>query len=383
MRGLFASVLAYASCLAMALPAQAIAQEAQAPADGGFYDLQDYTYFPRPQPQTLDWREPVMPILPADPIVPIGPVLPPLPPRPTPSPTPLPAPTPTPAPTPAPSPVSPPPGGGGGGQVPVAPYQPGGPLTFPKGDTAAAKANAKSFVTAARESNRQITTTTNLTGTIPGYTGQTLPQEAYFKDPDALTSQGANSALSNDAWLVVTNPDRTVVTLDPDGLVRAKAVEQDPDAYLDGSSLDAAVGQCAPLPPSGAGTEYYEATCEEGLQVIDEPRTCRVPLDVEVKGSPDRYQYMCDYIENYSGGGQVCPGFEPAVAAGVCRVTNRVQIGQTCLQGRWPNCTEPGEFIYRLTVQCNSPVTSAPYTLVPGQSTITETRNEAFCQAAT
>ncbi|WP_082747226.1 conjugal transfer protein TraN [Erythrobacter sp. CCH5-A1] len=374
MRRALASVLAGAVCLSTAGPLPLFAQASQPAPGGGFYDLDDYTYFPQPQPQQR--FEPIIPILPDDPIPPDVPVFP--------QPPQNPAPSPSPTPTPAPSPGNPPPaGGGGGGVVPVAPYVPGGPLTFPKGDISAAKADGKTFVTGARAASGQISTTTNLTGTIPGYTGQTLPQEALADDPDGLTAQGASGALSNDAWRLVTNPDRTVVTLDADGLLRAQAVAEDPDAYLAGSTLGSTNSQCAPLPPSGAGTEYYEATCEEGLQIIDEARSCRVPLEVDVQGSPDRYQYMCDFVEDYSGGSQVCRGFEPAVAAGVCRVTNRVRIGRTCLQGRWPNCTEPGEFIYRLTVQCNSPVTSAPYTLVPGQSTITDTRNEALCQAAT
>jgi conjugal transfer mating pair stabilization protein TraN len=178
------------------------------------------------------------------------------------------------------------------------------------GDINAAKADGEAFVTDARAANRQITTSTNLTGTIPGYTGQRLPEEALADDPDRLTSQGASGALGNDAWRLVTNPDRTTVTLDRDGLLRAQAVQEDPDAYLAGSSLGAANAQCQPLPPSGAGTEYYEATCEQGAQPIDEPRPAGHPgrwfavLGIQLlfrRAAARPCWYLCLYRERASG----------------------------------------------------------------------------------
>jgi len=203
---------------------------------------------------------------------------------------------------------------------------------FPRGDINAAKADGKDFVTVARSANRQITTSTDLTGTIPGYTGQTLPEEALGDDPDRLTSQGVSGALNNDAWRLVTNPDRTVVTLDADGLLRAQAVAEDPDAYLAGSSLGASNGQCAPLPPSGTGVEYYEATCEEGAQLIDEARTCRVPLVIETGGS-QHWEYSCFSDEPQSGHAGVCSNVQGALQSGGCTLIDRERWAKHVFNG--------------------------------------------------
>lgn len=379
MRRALASILAGAACLSIAGPLPLFAQASQPAPGGGFYDLDDYTYFPQPQPQQR--FEPIMPILPDDPIPPDVPVFP--------QPPQTPAPSPSPTPTPAPPPGNPPPaGGGGGGSVPVAPYVPGGPLTFPKGDISAAKADGKTFVTGARAASGQISTSTNLTGTIPGYTGQTLPQEALADDPDGLTAQGASGALSNDAWRLVTNPDRTVVTLDADGLLRAQAVAEDPDAYLAGSTLGSTNGQCAPLPPSGAGTEYYEATCEEGAQLIEEARTCRVPLVIQTEGS-QYWQYQCYSDEPQPGHSGVCSLIRGALQNGSCTLIDRDRVGETCLQWvRPPNgrpwCAEPGEPLYREVWSCPAQLPGVPGGALRNTTRIvSETRDEGQCQAAT
>jgi len=374
-----ASILAGAACFALTLPSALLAQSAQSAPGGGYYDLDDYTYFPQPQPQRNP-LEPIMPVLPDDPIAPVFPI----------DPQPAPAPTPTPAPTPAPSPGSPPPsGGGGGGSVPVAPYVPGGPLTFPMGDINAAKADGKAFVTDARAANRQITTSTNLTGTIPGYTGQRLPEEALADDPDRLTSQGASGALGNDAWRLVTNPDRTTVTLDRDGLLRAQAVQEDPDAYLAGSSLGAANAQCQPLPPSGAGTEYYEATCEQGAQPIDEARTCRVPLVIQADGS-QYWEYSCYSDEPQPGHAGICAYIESALQGGGCTLIDRERIGFSCLQwvyderGGRPWCAEPGDPNFREVWSCPAQLPGVRGGFLRNTTRIvSETRDEGMCQVAT
>jgi len=377
----FASIASMIACLCLLQPPPVLAQSAQ-PAPGGFYDFDDYTYFPRPQPQQR--LEPIIPTLPDDPITPVVPVVP------QPPQTPTPTPNPSPTPTPAPSPGNPPPaGGGGGGQVPVSPYVPGGPLVFPKGDVNAAKADGKDFVTGARSANRQITTSTNLTGTIPGYTGQRLPEEALGDDPDRLTSQGASGALDNDAWRLVTNPDRTVVTLDADGLLRAQAVAEDPDAYLAGSSLGAANGQCAPLPPSGAGTEYYEAMCEEGAQPIEETRTCRVPLVIQTEGS-QHWEYSCYSDEPQPGHSGVCWSIQGALQGGSCTLIDRERVGFACLQWVYPErggrpwCAEPGEPLYREVWSCPAQLPGVRGGFLRDTSRIvSETRDEGQCQAAT
>ena len=279
------------------------AQQAQAGV-GGYYDLQDYSYF-----------EPQLPTdnLPPDP-------------TPLPTPTPVPAPSPTPSPTPsAPSPEPTPPssgGGGGGGTVPAAPYVPGGPLAFPQGDMAGARADANAFGKAQRSGNAGIATSTDLQSTIPGYTSGPLPQESLADDPDALTSQGASAALANDPWHMVTNPGRTVVTLDPNDLLRAKAIENDPDAYLDGQALGAGQGSCTPLPPAGGGSEYYEASCNAGSMPVEEGRSCSINLVPETT-TVTAYKYFSVPDNAYGTPLARYSSIAPYITSGVCKPTGR------------------------------------------------------------
>ena len=110
------------------------------------------------------------------------------------------------------------------------------------------------------------------------------------------------------------------------------------------------------LPPSGAGTEYYEATCEEGAQPFEEARTCRAALRIETEGS--RYwEYLCS-TTGFAAGRDVCDEIAAHPAGSTCTLTRSDQIGFTCLQwadfGSGRFCAEPGEPIYRQIWQCPS-----------------------------
>ena len=206
MRAFYALALVSTGIAALCAAVPSHAQDSEPGQGGGYYELEDYNYFPA---DTVDSGN--------SPAVRSS----------APSPTPSPSPAPTLAPAPFAAPAA-----AGGGPVTPAPYVPGGALAFPQGDIGGAKADGKAFVTDKRSANEQITTTTTLSGTVPGYTGAVLPEEALVNDPDALTSQGTSAALASDPWRMVTNPGRTVVTLDPNDLLRAKAVETDPEAFL-------------------------------------------------------------------------------------------------------------------------------------------------------
>ena len=171
-------------------------------------------------------------------------------------------------------------------------------------------------------------------------------------------------------------------------LLRAQAVAEDPDAYLAGSSLGASNGQCAPLPPSGTGVEYYEATCEEGAQLIDEARTCRVPLVIETGGS-QHWEYSCFSDEPQPGHAGVCSNVQGALQSGGCTLIDRERVGETCLQWvRPPNsrpwCAEPGEPLYREVWACPAQLPGVFGGFLRNTTRIvSETRDEGQCQAAT
>lgn len=286
-------------------------QSQQTQASGGYYDLKNYSYF---EPQ-----QPLEPRLPVDP-VPVDPV--PTDPTPAPTPTPPQTPSPTPSPTPSapsPTPAPPPSGPSGGGPVPTAPYTPSGPMTFPQGDVAAARADANAFGKTKRGENGGLATSTDLAATVPGYTGDKLPQESLADDPDGLTAQGTTAAVSSDTWQTVTNPARTKVIVDPDELVRSKAIAADPDAYLQGQSLGGSTGSCTPL-PSSAPTEYYEAMCNVGSTVTETPRTCTNRMEA-VTTSVSAYKYFSVPDSAYGTPLARYGAIAPYVSSGVCKPT--------------------------------------------------------------
>ncbi len=188
---------------------------------------------------------------------------------------------------------------------------------------ASARSDAKAFATPKRAGSANIVTSTDLASTIPGYTGAKLPEEALADDPDRLTSQGASMAFANDPWRTVTNPDRTVVTLDPNSLTRSKAIEADPDAYLDGQSLRAGAGTCTPLPPSAAGTEYYEATCEEGSKIEEVGRSCSIRMVPEVT-TVEAYKYFVVPDSAYGTPLARQSAIARHISSGVCKPTGAV-----------------------------------------------------------
>ena len=156
----------------------------------------------------------------------------------------------------------------------------GQPYVYPKGDLDKARADAKALAKPARANAASLPTSTPLTD-VPGYSPTANPAEAYADDPDGLTAAGNAAVGSNDAWKMVTDPDRVKVTLAPNEIARAQDVEKDPNSFLDGQSMGATDGSCKPLPPGGSAG-YYEATCNSGTKVEEGEAVCRTPLVVDV-----------------------------------------------------------------------------------------------------
>ena len=193
---------------------------------------------------------------------------------------------------------------------------------FRQGDMAGARADANTFGKAKRSGSASITTSTDLTSTVPGYTGDTLAEERLADDPDALTSRGTSAALSSDSWQTVTNPARTRVVVDPDELVRSKAIAADPDSFLQGQSLGGGAGNCTPL-PSSTPAEYYEAMCNAGSTVTEAPRSCTIRME-PVTTSVSAFKYFSAPDNAYGTPLARYASIAPHVASGVCKPTGVV-----------------------------------------------------------
>ena len=355
--------LAALMAVPVALDAQTSGQ-ANPQSGGGYYDMGDYSYFSEPKPAT-----------------------------------PVPTPTPTPRPSVTTAPAL---------SVTQAPSQPaaqaavraqaaeqttaqmqGQPYVYPKGDLAKAKADAKAFGKPARAAAASLPTSTALSD-VPGYSSTPNAAEAYADDPDGLTAAGNAAVGSNEAWKMVTNPDRVKVTLAPGEIGRAQDVEKDPNSYLDGQSVGSADGSCKPLPPGGAAG-YYEATCNSGTKVDQGEAICRTPLIVDVTPGSNKYIYECENWTSVARFGEdnrtrrCVPAFNEPVASGVCRErSRRTEQYFVCRQGNPRNCTEPdfeeGEVI---TYECDTAAVNRPHTVETTGQVVNERRDEAMCNAST
>ncbi|AOF98546.1 type-1V conjugative transfer system mating pair stabilization family protein (plasmid) [Sphingobium sp. RAC03] len=118
---------------------------------------------------------------------------------------------------------------------------------------------------------------------VPGYAGTTLPEGAYFDDPDKLEAAAASAKSSNEQYKITTDAAHTRPTFSNDEILattdRATQVENDPSAYLDGENITGGAGSCTPLPPGAGADGYYEATCNSGANIEESTPSCSVGLN--------------------------------------------------------------------------------------------------------
>ncbi len=155
-----------------------------------------------------------------------------------------------------------------------------------------AKSEAKATGSALRDAYRDLPLAEGAAGQIPHYQDGVPVEAGYYENPDAMAGDGFVAGLSNEGYQTANNPDRPVVAVTSSDVARAVAVEDDPQAYLEGEELGGGQGSCVPLPPGGGGTSYAEWTCNIGAGVMDEPKSCTRSLSVE-EWNGTAYQYLC------------------------------------------------------------------------------------------
>lgn len=352
--------------------------QAAAQSNGGFYDLEDYSYFPPNEPCNNigpnGCLDPVVPPLPGP-----SPVPTPSPPNPTPvpppSPTPAPPPpSPTPSPTPAPIPSPTPP--------PVLPNPAPpvnglgiGPVGLQGGMTSQeARDEAKALADPLRETwSGQITDAT--AQDVPGYNDGSAYSH-YFDDPDALEAAGNANSFINEHYNIVTNPNRTVFVIGPDVLARAREIEDDPNSFLGVDAPGGQTGRCLPLPPDNSGTIYYEAICNKGIKPEESGGQCDIPLIIETE-TRTVYDYFCEIP---GVGLNTCvPELWQAQQSGTC-TAEIVEEWEGCWVWGPNGCVEP-EIFYRYRFTCDDPLPLLNFPVLPREiATITsEQWDESQC----
>ncbi len=199
-----------------------------------------------------------------------------------------------------------------------------------------AREEGKALGNAKRQDGSLVPTTDAQASAVPGYTGTDQPQSTYFDDPDALVAAGTAQRSTNDAYRTATDQGHTRATFSNSEILattsRATAVENDPQAYLQGQSIGSESGQCQPLPPGSGTNGYYEATCNQGTKVTEEPRSCSIRMVPHIVNT-ERWFYFGAPDSNEGNGFAKNSVMQAKVAQGICRAVAVSPVGRQMLAG--------------------------------------------------
>lgn len=159
---------------------------------------------------------------------------------------------------------------------------------------------------------------------VPGYSGTDQPQSTYFDDPDRLVSDAQAMKSGNESYRLSTDADHIRPTFSNADILattnRATTVENDPTTYLDDVAISSGSGACTPLPPPTSGTGYYEATCNQGTKIEDQPRSCAITMVPETT-TTDAYKFFVVPNGAYGTPFARYDAMAPHLAAGTCKPT--------------------------------------------------------------
>jgi len=170
---------------------------------------------------------------------------------------------------------------------------------------------------------------------VPGYSGTSQPQSTYFDDPDRLVSDAQATKSGNESYRVSTDADHVRPTFSNADILattnRATTVENDPTTYLEGEEISSGAGSCTPLPPGSSGMGYYEATCNQGTKLEDQPRSCSITMVPETT-TTDAYKFFVVPTGAYGTPFARYDQMVPHLADGTCKPTGVVM--QACAAHR-------------------------------------------------
>ena len=194
-----------------------------------------------------------------------------------------------------------------------------------------ARAEGKAMAQEKRNDSSLVPSSDAQAAAVPGYTGTSQPQTTYYDDPDKLVADAQAQKSSDQSYRVTTDADRTRATFSNAEILattnRATTVENDPSAYLAGEAYSSTSGTCTPLPPGSGTSGYYEATCNQGTKIEQEPRSCSITIVPET-ATVDAYKFFVVPNGAYGTPFARYDAMAPHLASGVCRPTGVVM--QAC-----------------------------------------------------
>ncbi|AIT82497.1 conjugal transfer protein TraN [Novosphingobium pentaromativorans] len=191
-----------------------------------------------------------------------------------------------------------------------------------------ARQQGKAMGNDARQNDTLVPTTNAQAEAVPGYAGTSLPEGSYFDSPERLEAAAQSSKSSNEQYRIATDAERTRPTFSNAEIrattARATSVEDDPSTYLAGEEFAGESGTCTPLPP-GSGTQgSYEATCNSGTKVVENPASCSIRMMPEVS-TVESYNYYVVPDSAYGTPFARSATAAPYISSGVCKPTGVIK----------------------------------------------------------
>lgn len=247
--------------------------------------------------------------------------------------------------------------------------------------TQSAKSEAETLANGVVASSRDEILGEGAPQEVPGFEGTELPEAEYFDNPEQIIAAGEAARFSEE-YDFVTNPYRPRFDRDELGIDNARIVEADPESFLGSFALGSSTGECQALPDAGTGELTYLESCNQGDAPYDENRSCQALLQVQVEGSV-AYEHMCFLnlgIPNHPRVAGPCSSFQAAASAqgAQCSFAGVETVGEICLQGQFPNCTEP-EPVDAAKYVCDKPVSGWLPKEIDTRRVVGESVNESAC----
>lgn len=155
---------------------------------------------------------------------------------------------------------------------------------------------------------------------LPNYNGANAPQTSYMSNPAALDADKFVIAATNEGYRLTADGSTTrprIPTSEIDAtLSRGRVIAGNPATYA-GGLANGGSGQCVALPPSTVSTGSYEATCNTGVKISTETRSC-APALVPATTTQTFYDYWVSDDRFASNGVPVMAGFTAMIASRQC-----------------------------------------------------------------
>ena len=158
---------------------------------------------------------------------------------------------------------------------------------------------------------------------LPGYNYGNAPEKTYLGNPAALDAAKPAIARTNEASVLVIDgaairPVVPQVQID-ETTARGNIINTDPSTYVRGVDPNGNTGTCVELPPTGGTSPgTFEATCNAGVKIVTETRSC-APALVAATTTETFYDYWVGADRYGPNGIPIMAGFTAEIASGQCR----------------------------------------------------------------